>query len=161
MSKNRDRRPSGKPQSPSVESEREAFPGGEVGDSGVDDRDTEGIIEKVFEEDMRKNLGSEVADVLLGEKGRNRGRGHGEGEEDRHIIELKSGEKNRLHRAEMHLNFLILELTAIANEGALIGPFRKACAECRVVFNDSNAALWEPLKSVGAVLSTVKKNSGV
>lgn len=149
MSKNRDRRGSGptaKPQDLPPEAGSEAIPGGE--DDGVGEVESEKTIEKVFEDDLRKNLGDEVADTLLGV------------DEDRSVVALKTGEKNRLSRAQMHLDWLIQEITAMANEGALVGVFRKACAECRVVFNDSSAALWGPLKSVSAVLETVRKNGG-
>ena len=139
MSKNRDRRGNGPtPKTPG------GFPGGE--DDGVGEVESEKVIEKVFEDDLRKSLGDEVADTLLGGDS---------------VVALKTGEKNRLSRAQMHLDWLIQEVTAMANEGALVGVFRKACAECRVVFNDSSAALWGPLKSVSAVLETVRKNGGV
>lgn len=140
MSKNRDRRPTGK--SPEV------LPGGEARDDGVGEGDnTDQIMDKVFEEDVRKNFMPQVADVLLGV---NDGKRTASGQE------LKSSEKNRLQRAEMHLSFLIQEITALANEGALVGVFRRACAEAGVVFNDSNAALWQPLKSVKVVLEKIK-----
>lgn len=155
MSKNRDRRGSGPapkiPGGSPPEAESEALPGGE--DEGVGDAETENVLEKVFEDDLRKNLGDEVADTLLGVD-------KASGAE-KNVVALKTGEKNRLSRAQMHLDWLIQEVTAMANEGALVGVFRKACAECRVVFNDSSAALWGPLKSVSAVLETVRKNGGV
>lgn len=144
MAKNRDRTPAAKD-----------LPGGKAGQvvaSGKDVEEVEdddgagGIVEKVFEEDIRKSFTPEMADALLGARGA--------------IEELKSSERNRLQRAEMHLSFLIQEITALANEGALVGQFRKACAECRVVFNDSNAALWQPLKSVDTVLKKLAVGGG-
>lgn len=155
MSKNRDRRgngPTAKPQDLPPEAESEALPGGE--DDGVGEATSEKMMEKVFEDELRKNLGDEVANRLLGvDKAKDDG--------EMSVVALKTGEKNRLSRAQMHLDWLIQEITALANEGALVGVFRKACAECRVVFNDSSAALWGPLKSVSAVLETVRKNGGV
>lgn len=152
MSKNRDRRVSSK-----VHGLRDEGP---VEDGRTELQEEERIIDQVFEEDMRRELTPKMADTLLGERLEEQG-GRDDDGDDSHIIRLKSGEKNRLHRAEMHLNFLIMEMTAIANEGALIGVFRRACAECQVVFNDSNAALWGPLKSISDVLDTVKRDSGM
>lgn len=146
MSKSRGRAPIG-PQNKVVEAIEK------VVDRDGDEREDveeESTGAKVFREDIEKTFVPEVADVILGKQG---------DEEEEDIPELKRSEQNRLLRALMHLDCLTQEITSLANEGALVGLFRRTCAEQQIVFNDTSATLWSPLKGVRLVLETLRNRT--
>ena len=125
----------------------QSLPGGEEG---------AGVVDKVFEEDIRKNFTPEMAEALLGEGGQEE---LVAGSTKVVSVDLKTSERNRLERAYMHWKYLVDEISALANTGTLVGPMRQAAAKVGAVINDSNAALWKPLQTVGAVLEMVRQTS--